>query len=588
VRAVLFSADPMSSASGAEERPGLVARVAVDVPAIDREFDYLVPGKLAPAVRAGTIVRVPLHGRRVRGWVTATGVEPDPGVRLQPIAKVTGWGPPPALIDLAAWAAWRWAGRRITFLRAASPERAIAGVPPRPLASQAVRAAGQPLADDALSRGRAVLRLPPGADRFPVIEAALARGPSLLLTASHTDAVHLAQRLRRAGQPVALLPDDWARAAAGGYAVVGTRAAAWAPAPDVAAVVVIDGHDDAYVEERSPTWNAWAVAAERAARAGVPCVVTSPVPTLELLSWGQLITPSRNEERDGWPPLDVVDTRAQDPRAGLYSEALVRWLRSDRRVVCVLNRKGRATLLACAACDELATCDACGGPMASADDGLRCRRCGRTRPNVCRNCGTTRLKQLRIGVSRAREELEALVGVPVGEVTADTDEVPDTRVLVGTEAVLHRAAAADVVAFLELDQHLLAPTFTADERALGLLARAARVVGGRRRNGRMVVQTRMPKHNVLRAALHADPSIVSDADGERRAALGLPPYSAMALVSGDAAAEFIEGVHGVDVRGPTDGVWQVRAPDHQTLCDALADIPRPAGRLRIEVDPRDA
>jgi primosomal protein N' (replication factor Y) len=56
----------------------LIVRVHVDVPALDRDFDYAVPDKLAAAMRVGTIVRVPLHGRRVRGWVTAVGVEALP------------------------------------------------------------------------------------------------------------------------------------------------------------------------------------------------------------------------------------------------------------------------------------------------------------------------------------------------------------------------------------------------------------------------------------------------------------------------------------------------------------------------------
>jgi len=53
-------------------------------------------------------------------------------------------------------------------------------------------------------------------------------------------------------------------------------------------------------------------------------------------------------------------------------------------------------------------------------------------------------------VSRAREELEALVGEPVTEVTASSEGDPpaDARVLVGTEAVLHRIHRADVVVFL--------------------------------------------------------------------------------------------------------------------------------------------
>ena len=42
---------------------------------------------------------------------------------------------------------------------------------------------------------------------------------------------------------------------------------------------------------------------------------------------------------------------------------------------------------------------------------------------------------------------------------------------------------------------------------------------------------------------------------------------------------------GVDVLGPTDGEWLLRAAEHQPLLDALAATPRPAGRLRIAVDP---
>ena len=89
---------------------GEVVRVLPDEPAISKTFDYLVPESLGDQVRVGTMVRVELHGRRVGAWVLEDGVEPPEGVVLRPLAKVTGWGPTPELIDLAGWAAWRWAG----------------------------------------------------------------------------------------------------------------------------------------------------------------------------------------------------------------------------------------------------------------------------------------------------------------------------------------------------------------------------------------------------------------------------------------------------------------------------------------------
>ncbi|HMY88779.1 MAG TPA: hypothetical protein PLR40_15595, partial [Microthrixaceae bacterium] len=65
----------------------------VDVAAVERPYDYLVPDALASRIEVGTMVRVPLHGRRVAGWVIDPSSTPPPGVVLQPIAKVSGVGP---------------------------------------------------------------------------------------------------------------------------------------------------------------------------------------------------------------------------------------------------------------------------------------------------------------------------------------------------------------------------------------------------------------------------------------------------------------------------------------------------------------
>src|SRR5207244_10946983 len=114
------------------------------------------------------------------------------------------------------------------------------------------------------------------------------------------------------------------------------------------------------------------------------------------------------------------------------------------------------------------------------------------------------------------------------------------------------------------------------------------LVGGRDSGGRLLVQTRLPHHEVLDAVLHADPSRFTAVEAPRRAALGFPPATALALVSGEAAPQFVEQLRDVNLLGPADGTWMVRAPDHRRLCDALAAASRPSGRLRIEVDPRRA
>jgi primosomal protein N' (replication factor Y) len=570
----------------------VIARVLPDVGAIDRVFDYLVPPEMEGDVTVGTMVRVTLQGRRVGGWVVEMSEDAATDKALQPIAKVRGIGPPPVLIELSTWAAWRWAGPRATFLGTASPATAVRGLPPTGAPANATAPVADELAAEAFTSGRTLLRLPPARDPFPVVFEAARRGPSLVLAPSVAQAAHLALRLRRSGFAVAQHPRDWAAAATGACTVVGARAAAWAPLADPVAVVVIDEHDEAYQEERAPTWNARDVAIERARRGRVPCVLTSPCPSLEAAAVAPLLAPSRTDERAGWPVLEIVDRRKEPPGLGLYSERVVTLVRDAGRVVCVLNRKGRARLLACTACGELARCEVCQGAVEQLAEGvLRCRRCGHERPCVCAGCGSTSFRALRTGVSKAREDLERLAGRPVVEVSGDVplpSESQDAPVIVGTEAVLHRVHRADVVAFLDFDQELLAPRYRAGEEALALLVRAARLVGGRKDGGRLLTQTRMPNHEVLDAVVHADPGRFALVESARRAALRFPPEAALAEISGEPAASFVAelGIDGVDVLGPSGaGRWLARASDHRQLCDRLAAVPRPSGRLRIAVDP---
>src|SRR5205823_4780511 len=136
-------------------------------------------------------------------------------------------------------------------------------------------------------------------------------------------------------------------------------------------------------------------------------------------------------------------------------------------------------------------------------------------PLVCPDCGATKLRVLRAGVTRVREELEALVsGARVVEVDAATAEVPDADIIVGTEAVLHRAAVRRrrpaLVAYLDLDQELLAPRYRAAAQAQWLLTRGAQLLSGRaRQQSMLLVQTRIPDHVVVKALVRGEPAAVA-------------------------------------------------------------------------------
>lgn len=590
--------------------PGRACRVRPDLPAVDREFDYLVPESMAEAVRVGTVVRVPLHGRSVRGWVTADGVEPAaPSAPLLPLKKLVGAGPPAELVDLCGWAAWRWAGSPVNLLRAATPPNAVR-VP------GAARPAPAPRPPDRSPEVR-LLSWPPAADRRDLVASSVAAsGSTIVVVPDGARLGSLLAHLRRAGhrvlvqraaQPAAERTRHWSDARTGGCVVVGSRLAVWAPVPDLAAVVVLDEGDDALQEERAPTWNARDVAIERARRVAADLSLVGPVPSLEAeAAAGPAVALPRPRERAGWPLVVVADRRSEAPGTGVLGEAFAREahraLDSGRTVVCVLNRKGRARLLVCDACGAVARCESCGRAVVEAGDGLGCPACGAARPPVCLECRRSRFKRLRPGVARLRDDLEALLPrASAVEVDADVEEVTPADVLVGTEAVLHRLPPGPrpgLVAYLDLDQELLAPRYRAGEQALWLVARGARLVGGRSAGGRLLIQTRMPDHPVVVAARTGDARAAMEAERGPREALGYPPFGALAVVSGPepavvAACSVLDGAPGVEVLGPNPHGRGARALVRAATVDRLADALGPArragrarGRLRVEVDPR--
>lgn len=618
----------MSGDGGAVSIGPRVCRVRPDVPAIRRSFDYLVPAPLVGAVHVGAVVRIPLHGRRVRGWVVEADVaSPDaPPERLRPILSVSSAGPPVDVVSLCEWSAWRWAGAVVTFLRAATPPNNVdpeAAVEPE----VGVYPPGRVVGD----RGGDGLFLTAPSEAMGVADLLASEGSTLVVDPWAERAAALADVLRDQGREVWEVGSErsaaertiaWVRARAGACVIVGGRNAVWAPVPDLAAVIVLDDVDEALEDERAPTWNARDVAVERARRVGAPVRIVTPAPSVEAM---ELLGEPVQTSTARWPRVTVVDPRDEEPGQWLLTSVLADALRvvhdRDQRSVCVLNRRGRARLLACVTCGDLARCERCGATVVQHEGDLTCPRCEAARPQVCLHCHGSKFRAVKPGVTKVRDDLAALLPrasvVAVDAATAaDTTDVTtpgeglDADILIGTEAVLHRAAGGHdgavarpigLVAFLEFDQELLAPRARAAEQALWLLVRAARLVGGRLDGGQLLLQTRLADHEVVRAAVGSDPLLVTEEEATRRQVLGHPPFGGLAEVSGeptavgaacDALRDLTVAATGVTVLGPVDDGKRalVRGATIAALCDALArpavDAAHTLGRLRVDVDPR--
>ena len=557
---------PEGVLGGGRSLTGRVVRVLPDVAGLDRPFDYLA----GDDVGVGDVVRVPLNGRRVTGWVlevgdASRGFSAVDSARLARVEMRLSCGPSPEVVGLSEWVAGNWAGPRRAVLVSASPDGRVSRL----------GAGSRGVVRDGSGHSVSLLRRGPLVDPVSVVRSSLKFGPLLVVVPTLSEARRIAASLRADGASTVLASQSWAGAASGVDVVVGARSAVLASAPDLGALVVLDEHDEALQEERSPTWHARDVAIERARRLDIPVVLHSPVPSQAALAVAELDVV--HGERDAWPEVSVVNRDGPS----LVTAPLTEVVRDrSRRVLCIVNTKGRSRLLACGSCRSIANCEHCEAAVVQSDSGVfECRRCGALRPPVCRRCGASKMANLRPGVSRITEELAAASGGrAVVEVGTDGD-VGAAPILVGTEAALHRRLDVDAVWFLDADQELMAPRYRAVESFLGLVVRAARLVGHR---GSVVIQTVDPQSPVLAALAACNIDALADREREIRRTLGLPPFGVLARVVGEVplpeprlgAVATAVGTREVLVKGAT----------RSDVLEMVAQM-RATGRIRAYLDP---
>ena len=559
-------------------------RVITEVGAVDRPFDYALSDSLSH-VEVGDRVRVDFHGRSVRAWVVA---DVPASEDLKGVKKWLGYGPPASELSLLQWASIRWYSSWSRFLLAASPSRVVVSLPRAPLAGS--------LSVDAPQRvDPGVLQLAPTTDPLPLVLSAYEttrdlEGSLLVLVPTEAWATRLAGRLEQRGCAVAQGEGQWDRMRAGWPVVVGARGNALAPVPRVAGAVIIDADDESYRSSASPTWDSVSMLRERCRLDGAALWCTSMFPSPSLLDRA---TYQRDVENvGGWPRVTPVDRRFRDPHEGVLSGVALgaahAALEGDEpiAVVVILQRLGTGRLVACARCGELARCAQCHQAEAEAGEQLACADRHEVRARFCRHCGSTKLRGVRSGVSTLARDVAAQLSQAVSEVTAASRETPRARVVVGTEAIWQQVRRCGVVIFADFDQYLLAPRDSARRSAITAVGKAGRLVGSRREGrGSVILQTRRGDDPVIDALVNAHFDDLIREDVETAEVLGLPPYGALARVSGPGAEEYVGALStpALTIMSAPSG-YVVRARDVETLTSALREAPRPAQKFRVAVD----
>jgi primosomal protein N' (replication factor Y) len=638
-----------------------VARVLVDLPLahLDRPFDYLVPAKLHDLVVPGSRVKVRFAGQDVDGFCVERAAESDHPGRLMPLRRAGSAEPvlAPEIARLSELVAARYAGTRSDVLRLAVPPRHATvekqpSAPAEPVSPDPEAAAGcwapyagGPELVEALAAGRSprtVWTALPGTDwTLPLAQAASATAASgrgaLLCVPDHRDVGRLDASLRAVlgeGRHVVLTADlgpaeryrSFLAVARGAVkVVVGTRAAAFAPVPDLGLVVAWDDGDDLHAEPRAPYPHTREVLLTRAAEQDCAALVGGFARTVEAqyllrTGWAREIAPGRVTLRETAPTVAITGATDRE----LERDPGGRWARLPRSaheaireglergpVLLQTPRHGYATALTCDRCRTAARCPVCSGPLEqrAAHEPPSCRWCGTGQPAwACRECGGRGLRAPVLGDRRTAEEIgRAFPKVPVRTSAGDRvlDRVPASPGIVVATPGAEPVAEGGYACVVLLDTWLMLTRTdlrTAEEslrRWLGAAALARRGTDGGR-----VVAVGEPSDPTLQALLRWDPAGFAAREMAERQSAHLPPASRLATVSGEpeavaSALDLLRLPPAAEVLGPVPVradeprervVVRVPRADGPALSRALVEMQgvRDARKLppvRVEVDP---
>ena len=354
--------------------------------------------------------------------------------------------------------------------------------------------------------------------------------------------------------------DEWRRIRRGDVRVViGARSAIFAPLEHVGLIIIDEEHEQSYIADSTPRYDAREVARWRCEDEGAALLLASATPSMRSFAMAgrgdlTLLEMPRRVANRPLPQVHVVDMR-EELRAGnrsVFSGALLtgltRCLDEGHQAILFVNRRGYSTFVSCRSCGYTVTCSQCDVSMTyhSAENVLRCHYCGQEMPvpRTCPECGSPYIKYFGVGTQRVEEEVRKFFpDVPVLRMDNDTTRTKDAhaqllarfrsgeaRVLVGTQMIAKGLDFPEVtmVGIIAADAMLKLPDYRSAERTLQLLTQVAGRAGRAEHPGEVFLQTYDPENYAIEAASRQDYRAFYEEEMMRRRRALYPPYTLLA------------------------------------------------------------
>ena len=348
--------------------------------------------------------------------------------------------------------------------------------------------------------------------------------------------------------------DQWKRIHDGeAKVVVGTRSAVFAPC--IPGLIILDEEQEhSYKSENSPRYDAREVAIWRGAKENALVLLGSATPSVESMYRAKmgvyrLYTLKERYNGKPLPEVEIIDMRQELKMGNDLSlsyplrEAISDTRDAGKQTVLLLNRRGNSRCVVCVDCRETPECPRCSVRLTyhSANNRLMCHYCGHSQPvpQRCPSCGGP-LKTIGTGTQKVQQELEFLFpDMETDRMDTDTVTAVNTHekilehfqkekvpVLIGTQMVAKGLNLPDVtlVGVLDADLSLYTGGFRAGETTFNMLTQVVGRAGRGDAEGRALIQTLVPEHQVIRLAAKQDYDGFYDLEINLRRIQNAPPF----------------------------------------------------------------
>ncbi len=346
--------------------------------------------------------------------------------------------------------------------------------------------------------------------------------------------------------------------------VLGARSALFLPYNNLGLIIVDEEHDTSYKQyDPAPRYNARDAAVYMAMLHKANVLLGSATPSIESYYNTQInkfgLVELKNRYGGVKPPnIKVVDLKKAHKNRSIksvFSQELIneiqKTLDDGYQAILFQNRRGFSLHIHCQTCGWIPYCLHCDVSLVyhKKDNKMRCHYCGYgvPVPDRCPECGNTAIIMKGYGTEKVEEDIKQIFpDVPTLRMDLDSTrqkmahqkiiqsfESGKTKILIGTQMVTKGFDFGKVmlVAILNADNLLSYPDFRAFERGYQMMAQIAGRAGRRDVEGKVIIQTYNPSHNIINMVKNNDYHGFYDAIISERQEYFYPPFVKIISIS---------------------------------------------------------